>query len=93
MHAGNDDNIVINPQPEGDFVEFLDITEFPGVAELDRDVLDGASEAIIIPNGLWFGQDIVTEAFVSHACQPKYTTASANPITLIPYNFYNCLIR
>ncbi len=56
--AGNDGNI-------GDFVEFFDITEFPGVAELDRNVLDGASEAIIIPNGLWFGQDIVTEAFVS----------------------------
>ncbi len=72
QHAGNDGNIVINPQPKGDFVEFYDITEFPGVAELDNDVLDGASEAIIIPNGLWFGQEFVKEAFVSHACRPKY---------------------
>ncbi len=52
------------PRPEGEFVPFMDITEFPGVAELGRTEVDGASEAIIIPNGLLFGESLVTTAFV-----------------------------
>ncbi len=51
------------PRPEGEFVPFMNITEFPSVAELER-VQDGVSEAIIIPNGLLFGDSLVTTAFV-----------------------------
>lgn len=42
----------------------FDITHFPGVLELER-VEDATSDAIYIPNGFIFGDEVVTTAFVS----------------------------
>lgn len=50
---------------EIDFLPFLDLTTFPGVSELDNTQPDATSDAIIIPRGLVFGDNIVTLAYVS----------------------------
>ena len=56
---------MIPHEKKSEFVPFMDITDFPTVGELRRTEEDGASEAIIIPNGLFFGESLVNEAFVS----------------------------
>lgn len=63
--SGNGSDITAIPREEGEFVPFMDIIDFPTVGELGRTEVDGASEAINIPNGLYFGESLVTEAFVS----------------------------
>ena len=46
-------------------LQFLDLTNFPGVSELDKTTTDSVSEGIVIPDGLIFGNRIATLAFVS----------------------------
>lgn len=50
---------------ELDFLPFLDLTTFPGVAELDNTQADSTSDAIPIPIGFVFGNKIATLAYVS----------------------------
>ena len=47
-----------------DFLTFVDLTEFPGVMELDKTLPDSTSEAIYIPDGMLFGDTTVTSAYV-----------------------------
>lgn len=63
MHifAGNGGEVVIDIE----FLPFADLTEFPGVKELDKTGPDPTSEAVYIPDGLIFGDKIVTSAYVS----------------------------
>lgn len=49
-----------------DFLPLLDLTTFPGVTELEKNQADATSEAIIIPDGLIFGNKIATLAYVSY---------------------------
>ena len=49
---------------EGVSLPFFDITNFPGVSELEK-VIDSTSEAIKIPNGLIFGNEVVSSVYVS----------------------------
>ncbi len=45
-------------------LEIFDISEFPGVQELDRSEADSSSPPINIPDGVIFGNQLVTSAFV-----------------------------
>ena len=65
MHAGDDGEGPVFEIPE--FLPFLDLTNFPGVMELDNAQVDGFSDPIVIPDGLIFGDQIATLAYVSHA--------------------------
>ncbi len=47
------------------FLPFFDLTTFPNSQQLDRSMRDSSSERIQIPNGLLFGGQIATSAFVS----------------------------
>ena len=49
---------------EVNFLPFLDLTTFPGVLELDNTEADSTSDPIVIPDGLVFGNKIVTLAYV-----------------------------
>lgn len=52
--------------PEVEFPEavpYYDLTTFPGVKELNREK-DANSEPINIPNGMLFGDRLVTQAYV-----------------------------
>ena len=44
---------------------FFDLTVFPGVMELDTTQVDVTSDPINIPDGLIFGDRIVTSVYVS----------------------------
>lgn len=44
---------------------FVDLTTIPGVKTLDKSLTDASSDPIYIPNGLIFGEKIVTSAYVS----------------------------
>jgi hypothetical protein len=59
--GSNDGNIDV----EINFLPILDLTTLPGVLELDRTQVDATSDAITIPNGFIFGDEIVTVAYVS----------------------------
>ena len=51
---------------EVEFLPILDLTTFPGVMELDKTEADATSVAIPIPDGLIFGNEIATLAYVSY---------------------------
>lgn len=54
--------------PLGWYIPFLDLTQFPGVKELDNSQPDSTSQPIHIPKqGLLFGDRLVTTAYVSIA--------------------------
>ena len=56
-------------QPDlGNFLPFVDLSNIPEVQMLDNTQVDAFSDAIVIPLGLIFGDEIVTLAFVSHSC-------------------------
>ena len=48
-----------------DSLPFVNLMEFPGVMELDETKPDSTSGPIYIPDGLIFGDKIVTSAYVS----------------------------
>lgn len=48
------------------FLPFLDLMTFPGVKELAKTEADSVSDPIVIPDGLVFGNQIATMAFVSY---------------------------
>ena len=52
-------------EEEDDAISFVDLTDFPGVQELDNSIPDSTSGPINIPLGLLFGDQIVTSAYVS----------------------------
>ena len=47
------------------FLTLFDLTTFPNSQQLERSVPDSSSERIQIPDGLLFGSQIATSAFVS----------------------------
>ena len=49
---------------ERQFLPFFDIIDLPGMNELER-VVDAVSEPIYIPDGLIFGDEVVSRVFVS----------------------------
>ena len=65
LHVVNGTVPPVDPEGEVDFLPFLDLTTFPGVMELDNTQADATSEAINIPDGLIFGDEIATLAYVS----------------------------
>lgn len=60
IYLGDGEEIVIDV----DSLPFVNLTAFPGVKELDKAVPDATSEPIYIPDGLIFGDDIVTSTYV-----------------------------
>ena len=52
------------PEPRV-FLPFVDLNDFPNVSKLKNTLADATSEAIVIPDGLLFGNRIATLAYVS----------------------------
>ncbi len=72
LFLGEVEEVIIE---ERDSLPLFDITDFPGVLELER-VEDATSDAIYIPNGFVFGDEVVTTAFVS--CRLYYSSLASH---------------
>ena len=59
------ENATSPPIPVPEFLPFFNLTNLPSVKELSKDTIDSSSDPINIPDGLIFGDRVVTSAYVS----------------------------
>lgn len=64
---GDGEEIVIDFES----LDFVNLMTFPGAKELDNTRPDATSDPIYIPDGLIFGDELVTSAYVSLNCEMR----------------------